>query len=69
MNYDDFLQCVEDAEITLRRADRAVVKFLPLLVGRLKKADDNSWKYEKALRNLKKKLKNFNSVTGKWKED
>lgn len=63
-------EAVKSAEKTLSLADNAVRELTPMLCGRLKKAHLSMFYKDimtRALRDLKKELKDFNSVTGEWK--
>ncbi|WP_109438389.1 hypothetical protein [Aquimarina sp. AU119] len=65
MRFSEFKDAVEDAERTIKQADEMVEKIIPMIPNRLRNI--NSWPGIEALRAIKKELKNFNSVTGKWK--
>ena len=62
MNFDDFSAAVDDAERTLRFADRLVTKLAGTLRGRLRLVPSF------ILRDLKRELRGFNMITGAWKE-
>jgi hypothetical protein len=61
MDIDDMMRAVNDAELTLRRADRTAETRARLLPGRLRNV--NRYTLEK----LKRELRDFNAHTGKWK--
>ena len=56
-------QAVREARETLSNADRVALSLARLLQGRLRKVDS---KY--VLSQLKRELHDFNSVTGKWRD-
>jgi hypothetical protein len=63
MNWSEFSDAVRDARNTLQLADDAVRDLGGLLPGRLHKVST----YD--LRRIKRELRDFDMVTGKWKED
>ncbi len=62
MNWQESQEAIEDAKLTLRKADNMVAQLGFLMVGRLELMNSRT------LSKLKKELKNFNSVTGNWKK-
>lgn len=62
MNYEEFKQAVEDAETTLRRADRMVENIGHLLPGRLRHVSGS------VLADLKRELQDFDLRTHCWKK-
>ena len=62
MDYNDMDQAINEAELTIRRAQLYVDKMTSFLIGRLRKVRTSY------LRQLKKELRNFNAVTGDWKD-
>lgn len=66
MDIYEALSAVSDAKRTLESADRVSLSAAKLIVGRLRTVKE--WNSE-TLKALKKELRDFNSATGKWKED
>lgn len=62
MNFDDVTRAVEDAEFTLKLADRHATQIAKLLVGRVRRVDSTY-----TLKALKLELRDFNANTGRWK--
>ena len=58
MKFEDFAQAKEDAEHTMRLADRMANDIAKLLRGRLRKVNDYH-----VLADLKRELKDYNSHT------
>lgn len=61
--FDEMRAAVYEAEIQLRAVDRMTCDLARLIKGRLRQA--NSWD----LADLKRELRSFNMVTGRWKDD
>ena len=64
MNFEEADQAIQNAEVTLRFADRIANKLARLLVGRLRKVESYG-----TLRALKRELQDFNANTQTWKEN
>ena len=64
MNWKDFREAVEDAKLTVRRGDTAIRELSYMLPGRLRVIGDAN-----VLRDIKRELRDFDMVTGRWKED
>ena len=62
MTFDESEQAINEANQTLRMADRMADKLAHLLINRLRKVS-SSW----VLQELKRELKDFNAHTGYWK--
>lgn len=62
MTFDELATAMNEAEVTLRRADSAAYRLASMLRGRLRRVDS---KY--VLATLKRELQDFNSQTGQWK--
>ena len=65
MKWDEFCSSVDDAELIVRRGDRAVEKLGRLMVGRLRSCEVPCH----VLEALKKELRDYNIKTGQWKGD
>ena len=65
IDYGDIQNARHAAENQIRLADMAVANACRLSAGRLQISGVASW----VLQELKKELKNFNAVTGEWKEN
>jgi len=61
--FDLMRDAIAEANITIRAADRMTNSMASIIIGRLRHVD--SWN----LKNLKRELSQFNSHTGKWKEE
>jgi len=61
ITYQQMDEAVKQAENLIRRAENYKTRMAKFLIGRLRGID----RY--ALSDLKKELKDFNSVTGEWK--
>jgi hypothetical protein len=63
MNWNEFSEAMRDARNTLERADEAIRNLGGLVPGRLRsmRRDD--------LRKIKRELRDFDMVTGKWKDE
>lgn len=64
MNFDEFDAAVTDARQTLIYADRTVKRLAGMMTGRLRTVDSTH-----ILRQLKRELRDFDAVTGLWKEE
>lgn len=64
MTITEMEQALEEARITLARADRVAGQMARMLRGRLRSADIPAY----ILKDLKKELAKFNMHTGAWKE-
>ena len=64
LTYTQVLDTVNEARNTLALADHVVRDTLPLIVGRLRVAGCSAY----YLKQLKHELRDFNAVTGEWKE-
>jgi len=64
LNWFQIQEAWDEAQATIRRADQATRYAAELAAGRLRMAEVGP----RALRQLKRELQNFNSVTGKWRE-
>lgn len=64
MNYAEMDQALRDAKETLAMGDRAALSLARMLVGRLRRVES---KY--LLAQLKKELRDYDAVTGLWKEN
>ena len=62
-NWDLMREAVQEAKNTMHAADSMANQVAGILCGRLRKV--NSWQLKK----LKRELSQFNSHTGKWKEE
>lgn len=60
--FDEMQEAVREARLTLRAADDVAAAMANLLVGRLHFAGPDT------LRKLKKELREFDMVTGEWKQ-
>lgn len=63
MNYQEWIQGVEDAQRIMRMADDVTETMANALIGRLRKARGST------LKMLKKELQDFNMQTYTWKEE
>ena len=63
MTITEMEQALEDARITMARADAVAGQLARILRGRLRNANIPSY----ILKDLKKELANFNMHTGEWK--
>lgn len=61
--FDEMSAAVQEAEHTMRVVDRLACKMARMLIGRLRRVD-NQW----TLAKLKKELNSFNAHTGCWKD-
>tara|TARA_Y100000310_G_C20214952_1_gene593098 strand:+ start:102 stop:302 length:201 start_codon:yes stop_codon:yes gene_type:complete len=61
MKFDEMEQAVRDAERTMKLANICANQLARLLVGRLRKVD------EEDLEKLKRELRDFNMHTHRWK--
>ena len=61
MNYYDMFKSVQDAEQVMRNADMLADRMARFIINRLHFVSPST------LRNIKKQLQKFNSVTGEWK--
>ena len=66
MNFQQMNAAVDEAKQTLKTADYAVTDMSKMLVGRLRKVENN-YQGAKALAALKKELSQYNVRTGEWK--
>ena len=64
MNWNEFTEAIEDAEITVRKCDIALEKLLILAVGRLRNSKIPSC----VLSDLKRELRDFNITNQCWRE-
>lgn len=60
----EILAAVEEAEITIRRANNCVSDMAKLCAGRLRESTTPPWALEK----LKRELANYNIKTMSWKD-
>ena len=60
MTYQDMDSAVREAEAVIIRADSYRTRMARFLLGRLRGIDPD------ILRDLKKELRKFNAITGKW---
>lgn len=67
MQFSEFHEAVQDAEQTMRLADRAAAMMVRMLVGRLRKV--NAYHDRWYLGQLKKELRDFNASTRTWKDE
>lgn len=63
MTFEEFCASVDDAEVTIRRAEAAVKKLARLVAGRLRSSQVPDY----VLRSLKKELQDYNMQTGLWR--
>jgi hypothetical protein len=63
MTFDEMNHAVEDAEKTMRFADRTADRLAHLLIGRLRKVSSGY-----TLKRLKLELRDFNAHTERWSE-
>lgn len=63
MDINQMAQALEEARITLARADRVAGQLANMLRGRLRSGNIPSY----VLKDLKKELANYNMHTGEWK--
>jgi len=67
MDMHEVVEAIEDAQLTLRKADRVAGNLVKLLVGRLRSAG-SSWEIRKTLADLKRELRDYNATTLRWKK-
>ena len=64
LSWDDVRQGIEDARQTITNGDSHINKMASIIEGRLKSCKVSSG----TLRKLKRELRDFNMITGKWKD-
>lgn len=60
--FDEMMKAVDEAEATLRIADRMANRMAKMLIGRLREVV-----YYDVLKNLKRELRDYNMHTCQWK--
>ena len=65
LDFDVMNAGIEDAKLTLQRADRVTGTMASIIRGRLRQGNIPSY----VLADLKRELNNYNMHTGKWKND
>lgn len=65
--FDEVRAAVAEAKSQIAAADKAAYAMADLLVGRLRYVADQSYSGVTVLRKLKKELRDFDMVTGKFK--
>ena len=63
MTFNELAEAIEDAEVTMRRADAVTDEIVVILRGRLRQVG-NTW----ALADLKRELRDFNMQTLEWRD-
>ncbi len=66
--WDDIRRAVEQSKETLRAADDVTADMIRLAAPRLRSVDASDWRNRDALKAMKKQLRDFDMVTGKWKD-
>lgn len=68
MQYFEMVDAVNQARNTIKNADAAVARLIPIMAGRLRVACDSCYVNPDHLKQLKKELADFDARTGRWKQ-